>query len=90
MLSDVLLDEVDISVRGNASLEVELSNNISSASEDASADIELEVLEGHLLLLSVLLIEAFPRDHLVWSIDPVIGISKHVGVVLHDVYFVSW
>ena len=66
-----------------------MANSIRATTEDASSDIELEVLEDHILLLSVLLIEAFPRDLLVWSIDPVIGISKHVGVVLHDVYFVS-
>lgn len=70
VLAVVLLDEADVAVRGNLSGEIELSDLVAAATNYASADVDLEVVEAHVMLASTLGVVSFPADNLVWHLAP--------------------
>jgi hypothetical protein len=70
VLALILLDKADVAVRSNLSGESELSDFVAAATNDTSADVDLKVVEAHVVLGSTLSVVSLPADNLVWHLTP--------------------
>ena len=70
VLALVLLDEAHLAVRCDLARQSELADRIAAAADDRATDVDLQVLEPHVLLLAALAVVALPADDLVRHLAP--------------------
>lgn len=68
--TDILFGEGDLTSVSNSATQVELAYSIRAASEDSTSNVDLEVAEVHVLLLTILEVVSFPSNNLVWYVGP--------------------
>jgi hypothetical protein len=70
VLALVLLDKADVAGRSNLTGESERSDLIGTASNNTTADVDLEVVEAHLVLASPLAVVTLPANNFVRHLTP--------------------
>ena len=81
--TNILLGEGHFSSVGDRSTQVELADGVRAASEDSTSNVDLEVVEVHVLLLTVLEVVALPANDLVGDVSPAVCVCEEVSVVSH-------
>lgn len=66
----ILFDETNVTVGGDLSGQSELTDLITTVSNNSTSNVNHQVGEAHIVLGSTLAVVAFPADSLVWHLAP--------------------